>query len=154
MKLFGHPTHPLLIHFPTALLPMDLVFTVLYRSTGNASFYPAGVYCLIAGSVLGLPAMVTGLIDLLAVPRSDKKAIALGLYHGFANGLLILVFAVLAYKTWQVFPLPYFVGTKGILIKGLLLLSLFVGNYLGGRLVYTHHIGINPKKYTDGNVAN
>ena len=150
MKLFGHPIHPLLIHFPTALLPMDLVLSALYWSTSNSSFYQAGAYCLWAASALGLLAVVTGLIDLIAIPRSDKKAIALALYHGSTNGLLILIFAVIAYKAWLVFPSPFFTGGAQLIIKGVLVFALFVGNYLGGRLIYTYHVGINFKKHNDG----
>ena len=151
MKLFGHPVHPLLIHFPTALLPMDLALSLLYSSTNNASFYQAGTYCLCAGSAIGLLAMVTGLIDLMAIPRTEKKAIALALYHGFVNGLIILIFTVIALKAWQVFPQPYLVGTAGLVGKGVLVFTLFVGNYLGGQLIYAYYIGINLKKQTHGN---
>ena len=151
MKLFGHPVHPLLIHFPTALLPMDLALSILYWSTGNESFYQAGSYCLWAGTALGLLAMLTGLVDLIGIPRADKKAIELALYHAFLNGLILLIFAVIAYKAWQVFPAPFFVATTGVAVKGVLILALFVGNYLGGRLIYTHHIGINLNRQTDGN---
>ena len=150
MKLFGHPVHPLLIHFPTALLPMDLGLSVLYYTTADASFYQAGAYCLWAGAALGILAAVTGLIDFIAIPRADKTAVALALYHGFLNGLLILIFAVIAYKSWQSFPSPFLVGIKGLIIKSILVITLFVGNYLGGRLIYTHHIGINFKTKTNG----
>ena len=153
MKLLGHPIHPLLIHFPTALLPMDLGLSVLYLSTGNESFYQAGTYCLWAGAVLGLLAMATGIVDLTSLPRSNKKAFTLGLYHGFVNGGLLLVFAVIAYKAWQVFPSPFLAGKTGVVLKAVLVFSLFVGNYLGGRLIYTYHIGINFKKGTDENPA-
>lgn len=129
---------------------MDLALSILYRSTGNASYYQAGVYCLVAGAALGLLAMVTGLIDLLSIPRSGNGAMALALYHGFVNGLLILIFAILAYRAWQVFPSPFVDGTKGIVVKGILVTALFVGNYLGGRLIYTHHVGIHVKKHADG----
>lgn len=151
MKLFNHPVHPLLIHFPTALLPMDLGLTALFQYTGDPSYYQAGVYCLVAGAAVGILAMVTGLVDLLSIPRSDKQALALALYHGFVNGLLIFIFAVFAYKAWQVFPTPVLAGTYGLLIKGILVIALFIGNYLGGRLIYTYHIGINPKTKTNGN---
>ena len=153
MKLFGHPIHPLLIHFPTALLPMDLGLSVLYYKTGNPSFYQAGAYCLWAGASLGLLAMITGILDLIAIPRSDKKAIALALYHGFVNGMLLLIFSIIAYKSWQVFPVPFFVSIKGIVVKSILVFALFVGNYLGGRLIYSHHVGIDLKQQTNGNAT-
>src|SRR5215204_438522 len=151
MKLFGHPIHPLLIHFPTALLPMDLVLSTLYYSTGNLSFYQASAYCLWAGASLGLLAMLAGLIDLLAIPRSNKQAMALALYHSFLNGLIILIFAVIAYKSWQMFPSTTFDGVTGLVVKGILVFALFIGNYMGGRLIYTYYIGINLNKQANGN---
>lgn len=146
MRLFGHPVHPLLTPFPTALLPMDLALCVLYYTTGNASFYQAGAYCLWAGTGTGLLAMMTGMIDLLAIPRSNKPALALALYHGFVNGLIILIFCIVAYRSWQVFPSPNLVGMPGMMVKGGLVLSLFVGNYLGGRLIYQHRVGTRSNK--------
>lgn len=122
---------------------MDFGLSVLYRSTGNVSFYQAGAYCLWTGAAVGLLAIVTGLFDLAGVPRTQKKALALGLYHGFVNGLLLLVFSILAYRSWQVFPSPFLAGTIGVVVKALLVAALFAGNYLGGRLVYTHHLGID-----------
>lgn len=142
MKLFGHPVHPLMIHFPTALLPMDLVMTILFYKTGNPSFYEAGFYSLVGAAVIGIVAMLTGLVDLLNIPRSDKNAIAAGLYHSFLNGSIILVFAVIAFKAWQEFPSPYAAGLGGIVLKGILVALLFFGNYIGGNLIYRHHIGI------------
>lgn len=142
MKLFDHPVHPLLIHFPTALLPMDLALSILYYTSGNISFYQAGFYSLVGGVVIGLLAALTGLLELFIIPKTDKKAITLALYHGFLNGAIIAIFAVITYKAWQIFPSPYFADEKGIIIKAILVISLFVGNYMGGRLIYKYHIGI------------
>lgn len=153
MKLLGHPIHPLLIHFPTALLPMDLALSVLYYSSGNASYYQAGAYCLWAGASLGVLAVVTGLIELRAIPRSAKRSIALAWYHGFVNGSIILAFCLVAYKTWQAFPSPYLTGLIGIIVKGALICALFVGNYMGGRLIYKHHIGISLKNNANEDLA-
>ena len=90
--------------------------------------------------------MIAGLIDLLAIPRSNKQAMALALYHSFLNGLIILIFAVIAYKSWQMFPSTTFDGVTGLVVKGILVFALFIGNYMGGRLIYTYYIGINFKQ--------
>lgn len=153
MKIFGHPLHPLLIHFPTALLPMDLALTFLYHSSNNASFYQAGAYCLWAGTVTGLLAIVTGLTDLLSIRHTQKRALALGLYHGAFNGFIILLFVIIAYKSWQVFPTPALTGTVGLVTKTILVVTLFAGNYMGGRLIYTHHVGLNLKIESNENLA-
>ena len=146
MKLFDHPVHPLLIHFPTALLPMDLAMNVLYNITGNTSFYEAGFYSLIGGVAIGLLAVLTGVLELFTIPKTDKKAIALALYLGFLNGFIIVIFAIITYKAWQIFPSPYLTDKKGIIIKAILVIFLFVGNYMGGRLIYKHHIGIGETR--------
>ncbi|SDF59546.1 DUF2231 domain-containing protein [Chitinophaga filiformis] len=143
MKLFGHPVHPLLIHFPTALLPMDLGLTILHYTTGNFTYYQAGAYCLWTGALLGLLAVIAGIIDMTAIPRTNKKAITLALYHGFLNGLLLLIFAIIAWKSWQAFPTPFLAGKVGVVVKGILVIALFAGNYMGGKLIYRHHVGIN-----------
>lgn len=153
MKLFGHPVHPLFIHFPTALFPADLVLSYLYYSTGNHSFYLAGVYCLMGGASTGILALLSGLLDLFSIPKDDKKAIVLALYHGFLNGSLVLIFAVIAFKEWQALPTPVFAGVIGLLTKTLLVLLLFIGNYLGGRLIYEYFIGINIKIETNGKLT-
>lgn len=147
MKLFGHPVHPLLIHFPTALLPMDLALSLLYNITGNSSFYQAGFYCLVGGVLMGLLAILTGLLELIIIPKRNKKAIELALYHGFLNGVVLIIFAIITYKAWQIFPSPYFSGKTGIIVKAILIIILFVGNYMGGRLIYKHHIGIEDRTF-------
>jgi len=153
MKLLGHPVHPLLIHFPTALLPMDLGLSILYYTTGNLTYYQAGAYCLWAGVLLGLPAVIAGITDMTAIPRINKKAIALAVYHGFLNGLLLLTFAIIAWKSWQAFPSPFLVGKTGIILKGILVLALFVGNFMGGKLIYSHHVGIKLNKEANGDIT-
>ena len=153
MKILGHPIHPLLIHFPTALLPMDFVLSILHYYTGNGSFALAGYYCLIGGVLMGFAAIVTGLIELIYIPKTNKQALGTSLIHGFINGFVLLVFAVIAYKAWQEYPQPGLSTTAGLLIKGILIITLFIGNYLGGRLIYKHHIGINLKTTEHGKAA-
>jgi uncharacterized membrane protein len=145
MKVFGHPVHPLLIHFPTALLPMDLAFSLFSYYKQNASFSEAGLYCLIGAVLIGFIAIITGLSDLLGIPRNNKPAIALALYHGAVNGAIILAFALIGYKAWQAYPQVQIPSTAMIVIKSILILALFIGNYMGGKLIYKHHMGINQK---------
>jgi uncharacterized membrane protein len=142
MKIFGHPIHPVFIHFPTALLPMDLVLNVLSLVKNDPSFALAGFYCLAGGVLTGFLAMLTGLVDILSIPKTNKIALAAGIYHGFINGLVIIIFSVIAYKEWTIYPSQISVTTASIVIRGILVCTLFVGNFLGGKLIYKYHIGI------------
>jgi len=146
MKLLGHPVHPMLIHFPTALLPMDFVLSLLYYNTGNINFGLAAFYCLVGAVLTGYIAMIAGIIDMTAIPPAQKTAMGGALLHGFINGLIIIIYTIIAYKTWQVYPAILLPTTATLIIKAILVITLFVGNYLGGRLIYKYFIGIDTKR--------
>ena len=151
MKIAGHPIHPLIIHFPTTLLPMHYLLSLLYVCYNDLSFASAGFYCLVAGSTAGAVAMITGLIDALKIPKMNKAALGTAVYHGFLNGSIIALFIFITYKDWRSMPVYHMPGTGRIIFEAVLLLLLFIGNYLGGKLIYQHHIGIQIKKTKDGN---
>jgi uncharacterized membrane protein len=142
MKILRHPLHVMLIHFPTALLPMDLVLSYLFYSTGNESYGTAAFYCLIGGVGLGLLASITGFIDLIMI--KDRTAMAAALIHGGINLTAILVFSVFAYKSWNLYPQVQVPTLTVLIVKLLTVVFIFVGNYLGGRLIFKHHIAIEP----------
>jgi uncharacterized membrane protein len=142
MKIFGHPLHMMLIHFPTALLPMDALFSFLAYYNKDSSFLLPAYYCLIAGVVGGGLALITGLIDLLLIKKDDKAAIATALIHGFINGMVLIFYGIFAYRSWQLFPQLSTLPLSTLILKFCLLVILFVGNYLGGKLILQHHIGV------------
>lgn len=142
MKIFRHPLHVMLIHFPTALLPMDLVLSYLFYRTGNESYGSAAFYCLIAGVSLGILSGITGFIDLVMI--KDRNAMAAALIHGGINLTAILVFSVFAYKSWNLYPQVQLPTLTVLVVKLVTVIFIFVGNYLGGRLIFKHHIAIEP----------
>jgi uncharacterized membrane protein len=140
MKILKHPLHVMLIHFPTALLPMDLVLSYLFYQTGNESYGSAAYYCLIAGVGFGLLAGITGLIDMVMI--KNKTAMAAAFVHGGINLTVILIFSLFAYKSWKLYP-QITVPTLTILsIKLITVIFMLIGNYLGGKLILKHHIAI------------
>src|SRR5215217_1885418 len=142
MKVFGHPMHVMLIHFPVGLLPMELVLSFLAYKFQEPSFATAAFYCLIGGVATGYIAILTGLLDLIAIPKENKIALGTGLLHGFINGIAVLVYSVFAYKAWQAYPQIGTPTVVSLLVKCLLVFCLLTGNCLGGKLIYKHHIGI------------
>ena len=142
MKVFGHPLHMMLIHFPTALLPMDTLFSFFAYYNNDNSFLPAAFYCLIAGVLGGAVAIITGITDLLLIKKDKKPAIATAVLHGLTNTIVLLFFGIFAYRGWQHYPEMIMPKTATLLIKAALIIILFAGNYLGGKLILHHHIGI------------
>lgn len=142
MKILRHPLHVMLIHFPTALLPMDLVLSYLFYATGNERFGSAAFYCLAGGVSLGLLSAITGLIDLLMI--KDKTSMGAALVHGSINLTAILVFSVFAYRSWNLYPQIRLPTITALAVKLATVIFLLFGNYLGGRLIFKHHIAIEP----------
>src|SRR4051812_4857972 len=97
MKILGHPLHVMLIHFPSALFPMELLSYGIYYFTGNDSFATASLYALVAGSALGWLAVVTGAIDLLKISPDRTKVMNKALIHGSINTSVVLAYSVFAW---------------------------------------------------------
>jgi uncharacterized membrane protein len=143
MKLAGHPVHVMVIHFPAALLPGDLLLSFLGYYYRQPEFARAGFYCATGGVLIGCLAILTGVFDLVAIPKSNKEALATGLTHGFINGLVIFVYGILAWKTWKSGTYTEVGSMTSLIIKSVLVLALVFGNYLGGKLIYKYLVGID-----------
>ncbi|MFZ6009373.1 MAG: DUF2231 domain-containing protein [Bacteroidota bacterium] len=139
--LAKHPVHIMLVHFPSALLPVDLIFQVMAHVRGDHTLAVAAYYCLMGGVIGGWIAVLSGMTDLfLYLTKEGDKAIKTGLTHAWIQTGVVTGFtAILAfeYKTFSnVLHLPL-----GLAIaKGILLLVMFAGNYLGGELLFNHVI--------------
>jgi uncharacterized membrane protein len=146
MKILGHPLHMMLIHFPKALLPMDVLFSFFAYYNNDRSILEAEFYCLAAGFIMGGLAIITGLIDAFSIRKENKNALGTAILHGFVNGIVLIFFGIFAYKIWQVYPEIKMPGMATIVIKTALVIVLFGGNYLGGKLILQHHVGVKNKE--------
>ena len=136
----------LLIHFPAALIPMDFVCTWLQYYTHNDSFGLAAFYAMAGVVVLGWLAIVFGFIDLVKISMQELQAQKVALIHGCINTVIIIAYTILAMKAYKVYPVPMDASTVMLVVKGILVLSLVIGNYLGGNLVLKYGIGTENKK--------
>lgn len=140
MKLNYHPPHLLLVHFPAALLPMDLVCAALGWYTHNATFTYAAYYALAGGVGAGWLAVAVGFLDLVRIPPERKAVLQTALWHAGLNTGVLVGYSVLFFLTWkQVALQPATLPVLGV--KALLLGVLVVGNYLGAQLVLKYRLG-------------
>ena len=142
--LAGHPLHPQLIGFPTALLPTSLVFDGMAYFTKNKSYRDAAYYTMLTGYAGGMAAAAAGLVDYFAIPTGTQT-------KKTANGHLMLnVGSMALFGTSLLFRR----GQKEARPKMLPMLLSVAGNvgigissWLGGDLVYKHHVrvqGVSP----------
>lgn len=142
MKLFGHPLHIMLIHFPSALFPMDFVCSCLGFYYGNLSFVNAAFYAIMGGVALGVIAIIAGAFDLIAVAKDKPTAVKKVLIHGAINTSVIIAYSLLAYIAFKQYPHLETDSLSKIIFKGGLVTFMIVGNYIGGSLILKNKIGI------------
>ena len=97
---------------------------------------------LTGGVLLGVLAIATGLIDLLPISKDKKPAMGTALTHGFMNAMIVIFFGIFAYRAWQLYPQLNMPLVSTLIVKAVLIVILFIGNYLGGKLILKYHIGV------------
>ncbi len=135
MKIFGHPIHVMLIHFPSALFPMDLACFSIAYFTNIESLQHAAFYAMIGGALSGWIAVITGMIDLGALfnkkPTSMKKA----LIHGGINSTMLIGYSIFAFIAFNKYPQIVKDDVLILSIKAVLVVLMIAGNFIGGSLV-------------------
>jgi uncharacterized membrane protein len=144
--LVGHPVHPMLIVFPLGLLPVAVIFDLIYWFGHHDARWAEISYWLIAAGIIGaLLAAVFGLTDWLKIP-DGTRAKTIGLVHGITN----LIVAVLFIVSWLLRrPNPTAPDGLEILLGVIGVLLALVGGWLGGELVYRLNIGVDEGAHPD-----
>ena len=140
-KPLGHPSHPMFVHFPTALFPTSLLFDLLSWGITEPELVKAAFYNIAVGLAGALLAIVTGFVDYFGMVSQSKKH-RVTTWHMLANMPLVVIFAVslgLRSLDLDATRTPLY-----ILVLSLIGLPLLVvGNYLGGELVYRMGMRVN-----------
>lgn len=141
MKILGHPLHLMLIHFPSALFPMELVCYALFYYTNNISYAYASFYAMTGGAAIGWLAVITGSIDVLRISPEQPAVINKALLHGLINVTVVITYSILAYSVYKKLPdLP--AASMPVLILKIIVVSfMIIGNFLGGSLVLRDRVG-------------
>jgi uncharacterized membrane protein len=144
MKLFGHPIHIMLVHFPAALLPMEWLCALMAFTGADHGFALASFYAMFLGCALGWVAMIFGTFDLIDVYESrNNDAMKTALWHGGINTLVLTGYSIIAWIAWKQYPDPGAATLPGLIIRFLLNALMLLGNYFGGKLILTHKIGVH-----------
>jgi uncharacterized membrane protein len=133
-KPLGHPSHPMFVHFPSALLPAAVIFDVLSYIDAHATLVRAASYNIALGLSVALLTATTGLVDYLPMVGGSRKK-QLGTYHLLAQVTAVSLFGLSLvvraydYHADQTPVLAFVLAATGAAAIG-------VGNYFGGVLVY------------------
>ncbi len=140
-RFLGHPIHPMLVHFPTALFTAALVFDVVAMTVPEVQLDGASFWCTGLGLAVGIAAGAFGALD-LAKLESGNAAFSTALWHGMIQATVLMGMGVIF--GLRLMRYPEVAASSGeIITNGVLVLLMLAGNYLGGELVYRHEIGVN-----------
>jgi uncharacterized membrane protein len=145
-----YPFHPLTVHLPIGLLLGNAVLTALYLRRGERALETSAFHCLWLGWLGVLLALATGTFDAVrqlfdaAHPRDD--ALAWVNSHALVGATILIVY----WQAWQIRRrsptiLDDSTARRGYLARLTLGVALIiVDGWLGGHLVYTLRLGVQP----------
>lgn len=138
-----HPIHPMVVHFPIALLITSVVLDFLATRWHHKSFQDAGFYALIAGLLGAVVAVGTGAMAEEAVEGKGVPESVLEIHEALGYATLLFFLGLLALRLlmrWKlVKELPALYLAMGVV--GIVILS--AAGYFGGSLVYDFGAGVN-----------
>lgn len=134
--------HPLLVHFPIALLGTYLPVELVAALSGSRRLTQLASGLLYLGAVLALPTVLAGLQAAAGVPHDDAVHAVLERHARY--GIAVCVGAILL-SLWRLVVRERFSSTGRalhLLLSAILLGLLTLGADLGGYMVYGHGVGV------------
>ena len=138
LKLFGHPLHPAMVHFPVAAWTGAVVTDALFAALGGAAWRDVSFWLIVVGVVTALGAMTAGFIDLMALPEG-QAAQRRALRHMSVMGGAWTAYVIdLLVRLLPTGPASALINLS-ISIVGFL--TLLLGTHYGAQLVYDFGVG-------------
>ncbi|NOT97081.1 MAG: DUF2231 domain-containing protein [Nitrospira sp.] len=137
-----HPIHPIVVHFPIALLCASVAFDALALRWPAGGLRETSLYTLLAGVMAAGVAVVTGGMEEDLAKRAGAPESVLELHESLGQATLVIFVVLLGLRLamqlgWlkEIRALSLGLGAIGIVI-------LSLAGYWGGDLVYTYGIGV------------
>ena len=140
----NHPIHPMLIVFPIALWIFSLACDIAYHAGSYNPFWKVMAFYSMLGGIIGaLAAAVPGFIDYLSIREREVRRIAT--IHMTLNLIVVVLFIFNLGMRFNpaADPDEQLFGTI-LSVVGILLMA--ASGWLGGSLVYIHHVGVQTAK--------
>jgi len=146
MRVFGHPLHPMLVHFPIVFWTVATGAYVWVAAGASESIAMAAKFANGGGLIMAMLAMLAGLLELRSI-ASDSDAMQVAIWHMMAMSTVWICFlaALLLSQSTALAHATAQVGTVACAGVGFPLMG--IGGWLGGRLVYEFGVAVQaPRK--------
>src|SRR5690606_3336946 len=146
VSILRHPIHPMVVPFPIAFLLAIVATDLAFLGTGDEFWARVSLWLAGGGTVLGVVAGIIGTLELLLI-RGIRHRPA-GWSH-FVMAVMLLAVAFINWLTRIDDPLSAIHGS-GLYLSLLGALLVSIAGWLGGDLVFEHHVGLGKHKDEDG----
>jgi len=141
MTLFGHPLHPMTVHFPIALYLLGVLLTLVGLWRGQTDYDRMALGSFVLSWIATVAASIAGLVDQNQLDINDPRRAYINPHVTGAISLLVvnglLVYGRLRWPAALLTHRPLYVGW---MLLGVII--LLITAWLGGELVYRWQIGI------------
>ena len=145
IRVFDHPVHPTIVHFPIALLFTAVFFEIFGSWIQRDSYRQFGQWLLILGLISGIVASAVGFWGEEAVVAAGVPEKAVD-RHEFLAVITLVVFALMLFIRWRVRDrwsvrnqsIYFILAVLGVLLLG-------TTGYFGGDLVYRYGAGVQKQ---------
>jgi uncharacterized membrane protein len=144
MTLFGHPLHPMTVHFPIALYLLGVLLTLAYLWRGQPDYDRFAYWSFILSGLATVVSSLVGLIDQSQLDLSDSRRNEVNNHITAAVGLMV-VNGLLIYMRfrWTDVLVNRRRSYLGLMLVGIV--TLVTTGWLGAELVYRLQVGVQPR---------
>jgi uncharacterized membrane protein len=145
MRIFGHPVHPMLVHFPIVFWTVAVVAYVASAAGVTEPVDDIAKFANGAGLIMAMLAMLVGLIEIRTIDnRSEAMRVATWHMMVMATVWVCFLLASLLSISGGADGSPARLAVVACAVAGFLLMG--IGGWLGGRLVYEFGIAVKDRK--------
>jgi uncharacterized membrane protein len=138
--IHGHPIHPILVTIPIGAVLSAALGDVLYTLRGQPQWFEFSRLAISVGLLAAPLAAIAGLADYFGLRLPSRTARTATFHLGF-NVVALLFYSISLMLRSQGAPLgggwgwAMTLSTLGLLVLG-------ASGWLGGKLVFEHHVGV------------
>lgn len=142
MTPWGHPLHPMTVHFPIALYLLGVLLTIGYLWRGQQDYERFAYWTFILSWLATIVASFVGLMDQSQIELDDPRRASVN-PHITAGVALLIINGLLVYMRfrWADVLTRYRRLYLGLMLLGVV--AVLATGWLGGELVYRWRIGVN-----------
>jgi uncharacterized membrane protein len=145
MRIFGHPIHPMLVHFPIVFWTVAVGAYVASAAGITEPINGIAKFANGAGLITAMLAMIAGFMELRTIDsRSDAMRVATWHMMIMATVWVCFLVALMLSISSGVDRLPAQLAVVACAVAGFLLMG--IGGWFGGRLVYEFGVAVKDGK--------